>query len=418
MVEYSVHTLGNGLRVVHHYDPSPAHVVLNTLYNVGARDESSSLTGMAHLFEHLMFGGSVNVPDFDGAIELAGGTNNAWTSNDFTNFYTVVPAVNVETAFWAESDRMLSLSFAPESLEVQRKVVTEEFKQVCLNRPYGDMGHRLRALLYTTHPYRYPTIGRAIEDIAKVTMEDVKQFFYSHYAPNNAVLVVAGPISEERTIALAEKWYGPIPRRDIARREYASEPPIEAARREVVEAPVPQTRMVVAFHTDGSGATDYPVADLITDILASGQSARFNTRLVMGTDFFTAADASVSGSVETGFLMVNAALRSDSLEVERQAEELIWRELRLLVTEGVSNEELARVLNRFESNRIFSRINYLAKASQLARAIMTSEDINKEIVRYRAVTPADIRRVAARILRRESSVTLIYRPADAVGKTL
>lgn len=410
MINFSIRTLDNGLRLVHHHDASTTHVVLNTLYNVGARDESPDATGMAHLFEHLMFSGSVNIPDFDRAVEMAGGTDNAWTSNDFTNFYTVVPAVNVETAFWVESDRMLSLAFTPESLEVQRKVVMEEFKQVCLNRPYGDMGHRLRALIYRTHPYRFPTIGRELAHIERVTMQQVRDFFFSHYAPNNAVIAVAGPISLERTIELAEKWYGTIAKRAIAPRPHITEPAIATARRETVRADVPQARLAIAFLMDPANHPDYPVADLITDILASGQSARFPRRLVMGTDLFTAADASISGSEEQGFLMVNAALRSNSPDAVDKAEALIWEQLHQLTSETVSEHELQRAINRFESNLTFSQIGYLAKASQLARAVMTGRDINAETARYRAITPADIRRVASRLLRPEASATLIYLP--------
>ncbi len=410
MIDYTVHTLDNGLRVVHHHDPSTCHVVLNTLYNVSARDESPEMTGMAHLFEHLMFGGSVNVPEFDKAVETAGGTDNAWTSNDFTNFYTVVPAVNAETAFWVESDRMLSLAFTEESLEVQRKVVMEEFKQVCLNRPYGDMGHRLRALLYRTHPYRYPTIGRELSHIERVTMADIKAFFYSHYAPNNAVLAVAGPISEAETLRLARKWYGTIPARDIAPRTYGREQLPDSPRRETVRSDVPQARMTIAVLMDEASHPDYKTADLITDILASGQSARFNRRLVMGTDLFTSADASISGSEEQGFLMVNAALRSDSDEALQRAEEAIWNELILLTREEPDEKELERAVNRFESNLTFSLINYLAKASRLARCVMTGEDINGITADYRSVTPADIRRVATRLFDRNRAATLIYRP--------
>lgn len=410
MIEYSIHTLPNGLRIVHNYDPSTCHVVLDTLYNVGARDESPELTGMAHLFEHLMFGGSVNVPDFDGAVETAGGTDNAWTSNDFTNFYTVVPAANVETAFWVESDRMLSLAFTPESLEVQRKVVMEEFKQTCLNRPYGDMAHRLRRLLYTTHPYRWPTIGKELAHIDKVTLRDVRDFFFSHYAPNNAVLAVSGPVDESRVLQLAEKWYGDIPRRDIAPRINLPEPPITDARRETVECDVPQTRITIAMLMDAADDPDYRVADLITDILASGQSARFNRDLVLGSDIFTAADAGISGSEEQGFIRFAGALRSNDPASLEKAERMIWRQLDHLRSEDVAEHELQRALNRFESNRTFSQINYLNRASQLARSVMTGRDINSETALYRQITPADIHRVASRLFRPSCSATLIYRP--------
>lgn len=412
MIRYSEFTLPNGLRIVHHYDPSPAHVALDVLYNVGARDEDPRLTGMAHLFEHLMFGGSLNIPDFDAVIEAAGGSDNAWTSNDFTNFFIIIPPENLETAFWAESDRMLALSFTPEALEIQRSVVIEEFRQVCLNKPYGDIGHLLRSLLYTSHPYRYPTIGRHPDDLQRVTLDHIRQFFYSHYAPNNAVLAVAGPVQEHRVKELALKWFADIPSRRIAPRSYAPEPPVTAPRRLEVRRPVPQTRIIIAFPMDAYGTPDYRVADIITDILASGQSARFNRRLVLGTDLFTAADASVSGSEEPGFLMVSANLRGNSDTDIIAAEKAIWQQLDLLTTQPVQPHELSRALNRFASNRTFASINYLAKARELALAVMRGENINTVTDSYMSITPNDIMRVAASRLRPEHSVTLIYRPLE------
>ena len=410
MIDYTLHTLDNGLRIAWHYDPSSSHVVLNTLYNVGARDEEPSLTGMAHLFEHLMFGGSSDVPDFDAAVEGAGGTDNAWTSNDFTNFYTVVTTPNAETAFWVESDRMLSLLFSPESLEVQRKVVIEEFRQTHLNRPYGDFGHRLRELLYEVHPYRYPTIGKEIEHIERVTMDDVKKFFFSHYAPNNAVVAVAGPISEELTLRLAEKYYATIPSRPIAPRNYGAEPAISTPRRKEIRTDVPHTRICIAMHMAPASDPDYRVADIITDILASGKSARFNRELVLGTDIFTGADAMISGSEDPGFIMFMGSLRSDTDEAIAGAEQLIRGQLRRLCDEEVTPEELERALNRFESKLTFSRIDCRAKASDLARAIMTGRDINKEIELYRDISPADVQRVARALFLPDRSATLIYRP--------
>ncbi|MEF2643744.1 MAG: pitrilysin family protein [Paramuribaculum sp.] len=409
MIEYSLHTLENGLRVVHHRDDSTSHIALNILYNVGARDESPRLTGMAHLFEHLMFGGSVNVPDYDYALEMAGGASNAWTSNDFTNFYDIVPAENIATAFWTESDRMLRLAFTPQSLQVQRNVVMEEFKQTCLNKPYGDIGHLLRGLIYTTHPYSYPTIGRELSHIERVTMDDVKRFFFSHYAPNNAVLAVAGRISAERTFKLADKWFGPIPRRDIAPRTYSAEPEQTAPRRLEVVRDVPQTRIIIAARMDAYSHPDYRVADLITDILASGHSARFNRELVMGTDLFTAADASVSGNEEEGFIMLSGSLRSNDEATVAAGEQALLAQMRRIATEPVSDHELNRTLNRFESNAVFARLSYVAKARELAKAVMNGEDINNIISAYRSITAADISRVAARLFSPQRLCTLIYR---------
>ena len=410
MIEYNTFTLSNGLRVVHNYDGATAMVALNVMYNVGARDESPEMTGMAHLFEHLMFGGSVNVPDFDGAIENAGGMNNAWTSNDYTNFYDIVPAQNVETAFWVESDRMLSLAFSDKALEVQRNVVIEEFKQTCLNRPYGDMSHYLRAMVYKHHPYRYPVIGKEISHIEKVTQDDVKEFFYSHYAPNNAVLSVSGNVSFDETCRLAEKWFGSIPVRNIAPRNYPQEPEQVEARREDVKGNVPQLAMVKAFRMPGYGQPNYIECDIITDLLASGRSSRFYRNLLMTTGAFTEVDASIIGSDEPGFMMLNCKLtENDDASIDK-AESLIMNEVQRLIDGDVSDYELTRTINRFESNFMFSSMGFMAKAQSLANYVMHNEDVNDVVNRYRKVTIDDIARVASEIFVPEKSSTLIYRP--------
>ena len=410
MIEYNTFTLSNGLRVVHNYDGATAMVALNVMYNVGARDESAEMTGMAHLFEHLMFGGSVNVPDFDGAIENAGGMNNAWTSNDYTNFYDIVPAQNVETAFWVESDRMLSLAFSDKALEVQRNVVIEEFKQTCLNRPYGDMSHYLRAMVYKHHPYRYPVIGKEISHIEKVTQDVVKEFFYSHYAPNNAVLSVSGNVSFDETCRLAEKWFGSIPVRNIAPRNYLQEPEQVEARREDVNGNVPQLAMVKAFRMPGYGQPNYIECDIITDLLASGRSSRFYRNLLMTTGAFTEIDASIIGSDEPGFMMLNCKLtENDDASIDK-AESLIMNEVQRLIDGDVSDYELTRTINRFESNFMFSSMGFMAKAQSLANYVMHNEDVNEVVKRYRKVTIEDIARVASEIFVPEKSSTLIYRP--------
>lgn len=407
MIETNRFTLPNGLRVVHHYDSATAMVALNILYDVGSRDESPELTGLAHLFEHLMFGGSVNIPDYDAAIEAAGGSDNAWTSNDFTNFYDIVPAQNAETAFWLESDRMLALAFSDKALEVQRQVVSEEFKQVCLNQPYGDLFHHLRALVYKTHPYRFPVIGKELEHIAKVTQDDVREFFYSHYAPNNAVLAVTGRISLEETRRLAEKWFGPIPSRDVARRQYAPEAEQTEHRRGEVAGKVPQTMIVKAYRMPGFGEKGYVECDIITDLLASGRSSRFYRNLMMGSDLFTDVDASIIGSVEPGFLMLNAMVNDDVDLTE--AEAMLENEVLRLADGSLSEYELERTINRFESQRVMSQIGYRKKASPLARAEMLGYDVNGVASLYRAVTPDDIARVTRSTIVAERCSTLIYR---------
>ncbi|MBD5322995.1 MAG: insulinase family protein [Bacteroides sp.] len=411
MIEYNTFTLDNGLRAVHNYDPSTAMVAVNVLYNVGARDESPSLTGLAHLFEHLMFGGSVNIPDFDAAIERAGGTNNAWTSNDFTNFYDVAPAANFETLLWLESDRMLGLAFSPKSLEVQQSVVIEEFKQTHLNRPYGDVAHRLRELLYTSHPYRYPAIGKEISHIADVTLDDVRQFFYSHYAPNNAVVAVSGNVTLDEARRGLEKWFGPIPRRDIAPRLYAPEPAVEAPRTVTVNARVPQPLVVVAYPMAAHGQPGYIEADIITDILASGRSSRFYRDIVMSDPLFTEADASIAGSDEPGFLMLRGRLTDSSPEAVERAVYTLTTQAAAL-REHCAPHELERAVNRFDSNHRFSMQHYLSRAQELSMSLMQGEDINRRVEAYRAVTTDRITEVARRVLDPARACTLIYLPEE------
>lgn len=410
MIKANRATLPNGLRIIHNYDSATAMVALNVLYNVGARDEDPEMTGLAHLFEHLMFGGSANIPDFDSAIENAGGWNNAWTSNDFTNFYDILPAHNAETAFWLESDRMLALAFSDKALEVQRNVVIEEFKQVCLNKPYGDMGHHLRSLIYTTHPYRFPVIGKEFSHIERVTQNDVRNFFYSHYAPNNAVIAISGHISWEETLRLANKWFGNIPRRDITPRLYGAEPEQIAPRTKNIIGNVPQTALTIAFPMPGYDSPLYIPCDIITDLLAAGRSARFYQNLLMKTNLFTEVDASISGSEEPGYLMLSAKLRDNSENTIAQAQEAMINQALSLTDGSLTEYELTRAINRYESNYTFGSINFLAKAQALALSEMHDEDINSIVPRYRSVTVDDIVKTTRLIIDPQRTSTLIYKP--------
>ncbi len=412
MIEFERYTLANGLRVIHNYDPSTVMVAVDVLYNTGARDESRDLTGIAHLFEHLMFGGSVNIPSFDQELENAGGENNAWTSNDFTNFFDIVPAQNVETVFHLESDRMLGLSFNPESLRVQRSVVIEEFKQQCLNRPYGDLMHGLRAALYSPeHPYSWPVIGIEPEHIARVAEADVRRWFYAHYAPNNAVLAISGNLDHERGSELVEKWFGDIPARDIApRRMPAPGFPESLVQREMRGA-VPYSNVVIAIPMDPYGTVDYRVADCITDILSAGNSSRFYRRLIAdGDGSIIEADASVTGSEEPGFVMLTARPAEDNPEALDATRCALMEQLRQLAVPGdVDDYELQRTLNRFESTFELMNVDALSKAQNLAMAEMHGEDINDTVPRQRRITTADISRVAAKLVA-TPPVVLYYRP--------
>ena len=402
------HILDNGLRLVHSRDESTQMVALNILYNVGARDEHPEHTGFAHLFEHLMFGGSVNIPDYDMPLQLAGGENNAWTNNDITNYYLTVPRQNVETGFWLESDRMLSLDFSERSLEVQRGVVMEEFKQRCLNQPYGDVGHLLRPLAYQTHPYQWPTIGKELSHIANATLEEVKAFFFRFYAPNNAVLAVTGNISWEETVRLTEKWFAPIPRRNVPVRQLPQEVVQTAERRQTVERNVPLDALFMAYHMCSREDADYYAFDILSDILSNGRSSRLTRRLVQERKFFSSLDAYISGTRDAGLLHISGK-PSAGVSLE-QAEAAVRKELEELKSGFVGEQELEKVKNKFESTQIFGNINYLNVATNLAWFELTgqAEDIDREVDNYRSVTAEQLHRVAQQTFRDENGIVLYY----------
>lgn len=409
MLQINRHILSNGLRLVHSQDASTQMVALNVLYNVGARDENPEHTGFAHLFEHLMFGGSVNIPDYDAPLQLAGGENNAWTNNDITNYYLTVPRQNVETGFWLESDRMLSLDFSERSLEVQRGVVMEEFKQRCLNQPYGDVGHLLRPLAYRVHPYQWPTIGKELSHIANATLEEVKDFFFRFYAPNNAVLAVTGNILFEEAVSLTEKWFGPIPRREVPLRQLPKEPVQTGERRQVVERNVPLDSLFMAYHMCDRLDADYYAFDILSDILSNGRSSRLNQHLVQEKQLFSSIDAYISGTIDAGLFHISGKPAAGvSLE---EAETAVREELNELQTALVQEHELEKVKNKFESTQIFGNINYLNVATNLAWFELNgqAEDMEKEVERYRAVTADRLKAVAQTAFREENGVVLYYK---------
>ena len=407
------HILDNGLRLVHHEDSTTQMVAMNLVYDVGARDEHPDHTGFAHLFEHLMFGGSVHIPDYDTPLQEAGGENNAWTNNDVTNYYLTVPAANAEIGFWLESDRMLELAFSPHSLEVQRGVVTEEFRQRCLNQPYGDVSHLLRPLAYRVHPYRWPTIGKEPAHIEKATLDEVKDFFFRHYAPNNAVLAVTGHITWDETRRLAEKWFGPLPRREVPVRCLPREPEQTEERRLEVEREVPADALYMAFHICGRDEEDYCMYDALSDVLSNGRSSRLTRNLLLGRQLFSSIDAYVTGSRDPGLLQVSG--RPAAGVTLEQAEAAVWEELQRLREEPVGEVELEKVKNKFESTQIFGNINYLNVATNLAWYELTgrAEDMEREVPRYRAVTPAMLQDRACRAFRRENACVLYYKSRAA-----
>ena len=409
MVDFDRFTLANGLRVLVHEDDTTPMAVLNILYDVGARDEEAGKTGFAHLFEHLMFGGSVNIPSYDEPLQRVGGENNAFTSNDITNYYITLPAVNLETAFWLESDRMLSLAFSEKSLETQRNVVCEEFKQRYLNQPYGDVGHIVREMAYKVPPYRWPTIGKEIGHIEHATLDEVKDFFFRFYAPNNAILAVAGNISFDEGINLAEKWFGPIPKRDVKPRQLPVEPEQTEERRLTVERNVPVDALHLIFHKCDRLHPDYHVYDMLSDLLSAGRSSRLIQHLVIEKQIFGSVDAYISGSIDAGmFYVVGKTAPGITLE---EAEAAVWQELEAMKTEDIAEEELEKVKNRYESEQIFSNINYLNVATNLAffELLGQAEDINHEVEKYRAVTAERIKEVARKAFVRENCSVLYYK---------
>ena len=409
MITVNRHTLENGLRIVHSEDKNTQMVALNVLYNVGARDEHPEHTGFAHLFEHLMFGGSVNIPDYDTHVQNAGGENNAWTNNDITNYYITLPRQNVETGFWLESDRMLSLDFNEKSLEVQRQVVIEEFKQRNLNQPYGDVGHLVRGMAYKKHSYQWPTIGKETSHIANATLDEVKDFFFRFYAPDNAILAVTGNISFEDTVALAEKWFGPIPRRNVATRNLPKEPVQTEERRQTVERNVPVDALYMVFHKCDRLHPDYYTFDMLSDLLSSGRSCRFIQHLVLEKQIFSNIDAYISGSIDEGLFHITGK-PSPGISLE-EAEEAVWEELEALKTIEIDSYELEKVKNRYESEQIFNNLNYLNVATNLAffELIGQAEDINYEVEKYRSVTSERIREVARKAFVRENCSVLYYK---------
>jgi zinc protease len=408
MVKFNRFTLNNGLRVLVHEDNTTPMAVVNILYDVGARDEDESQTGFAHLFEHLMFGGSVNIPTYDEPLQRVGGENNAFTSNDITNYYVTLPAVNLETAFWLESDRMLSLAFSEKSLEVQRNVVMEEFKQRYLNQPYGDVWLRLRPMVYKQHPYRWATIGKELSHIENAHIDDVKAFFKKHYNPQNAIMVVGGDVKTEDVKALAEKWFGPIPAGDKYVRNLPQEPEQHEERHETVTAKVPLNDVYIAFQAPGRMDDGYYAVDLMGDVLSRGNSSRLYRSLVKDQQLFSEIHAYMTGSFDTGMFVVEGKpLETVSIE---QAEAAIWQQLELLKNSNVPADELTKVKNKTESTLMFSEMSLLDKAMNLAyyELLGDAELLNDEADKYLEITAAQIREQANRIFRKDNSSTLVY----------
>jgi len=408
-LQFEKFTLDNGLRVLVHTDPNTPMAVVNVLYDVGARDEAPDRTGFAHLFEHLMFGGSVNIPVYDEPLQVAGGENNAYTTNDITNYYVQLPRQNLETALWLESDRMLSLAFSPESLEVQRKVVSEEFKEHYLNKPYGDAWMHLRQLAYTRHPYQWMTIGKNLQQIEEAQLEDVKAFFKKHYNPSNAVLCVAGNMTREEAEPLVRKWFGDIPAGERYHRELPQEPPQENARVQTVFAPVPLDALYMAWHMAPRLTQQYYAADLLTEIMGNGFASRLYQRLVKEEELFSSISCYHTGSLDSGLLVVEGKI-TEGKSIEK-AHEAVQREMQLLAENGATPEELAKAKNKITAMLEFEDMTLLNRANNLAfyELMGNANYINEEWHRYDAITPEFLQETAQAIFRPENSNTLFYR---------
>ncbi len=408
MVDFNRFTLANGLRVLVHEDPTTPMAVLNILYDVGARDEEEGKTGFAHLFEHLMFGGSVNIPSYDEPLQRVGGENNAFTSNDITNYYITLPAVNIETAFWLESDRMLSLAFSEKSLDTQRNVVMEEFKQRYLNQPYGDVWLNLRPLAYQKHPYRWATIGQDLAQIENAKMDDVKAFFKQHYHPQNAILVVGGNVKTAAVKQMAEKWFEPIPAGEKKSRNLPKEPEQTEARSLTITAHVPLNAIYIAFKMPARNHPSYQVFDLMSDILSQGQSSRLYNSLLKEKQLFSDINAYITSSLDEGLFVVEGKLiEGISMDV---AEIAIWQELQQMCDGLVTEEELTKVKNKAESIMVFAEMNLLDKAMNIAYYELLGDAnlLNTEIDKYLAITPQQIKEAAKATFIKHKSSTLYY----------
>lgn len=407
MIDYSRKVLSNGLIFLHHYDETTPFVVVNTLYKVGAKDEDEHRTGFAHLFEHLMFSGSKHFPEFDKPLQEAGGENNAFTNNDYTNYYDTVPSNNVEIPLCLEADRMVHLNINKKSLDVQRKVVCEEFKENYINQPYGNVWHLLREMVYETHPYRWPTIGKELSHIEEASLDDVKAFYQRYYHPADAILVIAGNIEKEKALSLAKKYFGGLKAEPVSPKSF-QEPEQKQAKEKTVYEDVPLNALFIAFKMCDSLHPDFYTADVTTDILSNGNSSRLYERLVKNEKAFVEIDAHISSSDDIGMLVVEGKI-ADGYDVQK-AEALIWEELDKLRNDGVPETELRKCKNKMLTYMNFSEASLLNRAISLAyyEKLGDANRINEEEKNYERVSAEDLKRFAGQTFRKEKSNTLFY----------
>jgi zinc protease len=407
-IQFEKFILDNGLRVILHKDTNTPLVTVNLLYNVGARDESPDKTGFAHLFEHLMFGGSKNISSYDTPLQMAGGENNAFTNNDITNYYITLPKSNLETALWLESDRMLELDFSQKNLDIQKSVVIEEYKQRYLNQPYGDVWLLLRPLAYKVHPYQWPTIGKSISHIQDAKLKDVKDFFFTHYAPNNCILTIAGDINTDETAKLVEKWFGAIEKRKAKKRDLPKEPRQKRGRFLEIKRDVPYHAIYKVYHMPDRKSPDYYTGDIMTDILSSGKSSRLYQSLVQQKRLFSEVNAYITGEMDEGLVVFSGKL-IDGVKMET-AEKALQEEIDKIKDRMVEEKELQKVKNKLEATMVFSLISGLNKAMELSmfELIGDASLINSELEKHQSVTAEKIRDFAIRTLTKENCSSLYY----------
>lgn len=409
MISYEKITLQNGLTVLMHEDNNTPIAGISVLYKVGSRDEHPEKTGFAHLFEHLMFGGSLNIPDYDEVMQRAGGENNAYTNHDYTHFFTTLPAVNIETALWLESDRMLELMLQKEVLDVQKKVVVEEFYETCLNQPYGDVWHELSALNYEKHPYKWPTIGIDPSHIEKANLSDVKKFYQKFYHPGNAVLVIAGPISIKRMKELAKKWFNDIPSGKQIQRKYHPEPAKDTARYRQSQSEVPVDAIYMAFPCPPRADKTFYAVDLLSDIFSNGPSSRLIHRLTREKKYFHQIDCYVTGDFDPG-LFVFEGRPANGISLQ-SAEEIIMNEINDLKSQLIDSSELQKWKNKAESTLVLSEMGIQSKSMNLGffEALGSVDLMNEESAIYQSITAEEIQEAAQKWLGENQKSVLTYK---------
>ncbi len=408
-IKFSKRVLHNGLTVIIHRDISTAMASINLLYKVGSRDEDFNHTGLAHLFEHLMFSGSERVENFDEVLQRAAAENNAFTNNEYTNYYIALPATNLATALFVEADRLRALTLSQESLDVQRKVVVEEFAQRYTNKPYGDVWPMLREMLYDNeHPYSYTTIGRSTQHIEKTTLEDARRFYNRYYTPQNAILSIVSPLETELVFQEVQRWFETIePKHTESLERDFSQFNYKNSHREV-ERDVPASMIYICIPMEGRTSHQATVLDVATDVLSGGESSRLVQRLVKGDALFSSVNCYLTAEKGTGILVTTGRLM-EGVTME-QAEEALWRELDNIARDGVTSYELEKVRNKYEANNYFSLINSLNKAMNLAyyEFLGSADMINSVVEQHAAVENHHIKEVCSEIFQKEKASTLYY----------